>query len=94
MRSMRAGRQFLVVSGLLCMLALCAVSLASAQEVLPFPPTPSASTPGLTMKDSIYRNRVELKHLSSDAPNILIILMDDVGPGRPRPTAGRSTRRL
>jgi arylsulfatase A-like enzyme len=55
---------------------------AGAQEVLPFPPTPSASTAGLTMQDSIYKNRVDPKHLPSDAPNILIILMDDVGPGQ------------
>jgi arylsulfatase A-like enzyme len=55
---------------------------AIAQEVLPFPPTPSASTAGLTMKDSIYKNRVDPKHLPADAPNILIILMDDVGPGQ------------
>jgi arylsulfatase A-like enzyme len=55
---------------------------ASAQEVLPFQPTPSASTPGLTMKDSIYKKRVDAKHLPADAPNILIILMDDVGPGQ------------
>jgi arylsulfatase len=54
----------------------------SAQEVLPFQPTPSASTPGLTMKDSIYKKRVDAKHLPADAPNILIILMDDVGPGQ------------
>jgi arylsulfatase A-like enzyme len=55
---------------------------ASAQEVLPFAPTPSASTAGLTMQDSTYKNRVDQKHLPSDAPNILIILMDDVGPGQ------------
>ncbi len=38
--------------------------MAGAQEVLPFPPTPSASTAGLTMKDSIYKKRVEPKHLA------------------------------
>jgi arylsulfatase A-like enzyme len=54
----------------------------SAQEVLPFAPTPSASTAGLTMQDSIYKNRFALKHLPANAPNILIILMDDVGPGQ------------
>src|SRR5580700_4111274 len=57
-------------------------SPAGAQEVLPFPPTPSASTPGLTMQDSIYKKRVEPQRLPKDAPNILIILMDDVGPGQ------------
>jgi arylsulfatase A-like enzyme len=55
---------------------------ARAQEVLPFAPTPSASTPGLSMLDSIYKKRVDPKHLPADAPNILIILMDDVGPGQ------------
>ena len=82
MRSMRTRIRFSAVSGLLCVLALCAASPASAQEVLPFPPTPSASTPGLTMKDSIYKSRVDAKHLPADAPNILIILMDDVGPAQ------------
>ena len=62
--------------------------VAGAQEVLPFPPTPSASTAGLTMKDSIYKKRVEPKHLAEGAPNILIILMDDVGPGTPSTYGG------
>ncbi len=53
---------------------------AIAQEILPFPPTPSASTPGLTIQDSTYKKRVEPRRLPEDAPNILIILMDDIGP--------------
>ena len=56
---------------------------AGAQEVLPFPPAPSGSKAGLTMEDSTYKKRVEPKHLVKGAPNILIILMDDVGPGTP-----------
>jgi arylsulfatase len=32
--------------------------MAGAQEVLPFPPTPSGSTAGLTMQDSIHKKRV------------------------------------
>ena len=59
--------------------AMFPVSLA-AQEVLPFPPTPSASTPGLTMQDSVYKKRVTPSRLPKDAPNILIIMIDDVGP--------------
>ncbi len=62
--------------------------LANAQEILPFPPTPSASTAGLTMKDSVYKKRVEAKHLPEGAPNILIILIDDVGPGSPSTYGG------
>ena len=61
---------------------------ARAQEVLPFPPAPSASTAGLTMKDSTYKKRVEPKRLAEGAPNILIILMDDVGPGTPSTYGG------
>ena len=52
-------------------LAICMIFAlpVSAQEVLPFAPTPSASTPGLTMKDSICKNRVDAKHLPANAPN-------------------------
>jgi arylsulfatase len=52
-----------------------------AQEILPFPPAPSASKAGLTMEKSTYKKRAEAKHLPEGAPNILIILMDDLGPG-------------
>ncbi|MEQ1892000.1 MAG: arylsulfatase [Planctomycetota bacterium] len=61
---------------------------AVAQEILPFPPTPSASTPGLTLQDSVYKKRVEPRRLPDGAPNILIILMDDVGPGTPSTYGG------
>jgi arylsulfatase A-like enzyme len=57
-------------------------------SVLPFPPTPSASKAGLTMADSVYQKRVEPSHLAEGAPNILIILMDDVGPGTPSTYGG------
>lgn len=55
--------------------------IANAQEILPFPPAPSASQAGLTMQTSTYKKRVEPKHIAADAPNILIILIDDIGPG-------------
>ncbi len=58
------------------------------QEVLPFPPTPSASIAGRTMQDSVYHQRVEPRRLPEDAPNILIVLIDDCGPGLPRPLGG------
>ena len=79
-----------VIAGLVLMIA---PSRAPAQESLPFPPTPSASIAGRSIQESVYQPRVEPKRLPADAPNILIILMDDVGPGRPAPTAARSTRR-
>lgn len=58
------------------------------QEVLPFPPTPSASIAGRTMQDSIYRQRSRPKRLPDDAPNILIILIDDAGPALPAALGG------
>jgi arylsulfatase len=65
-----------------------AISSAMAQESLPFPPTPSASTAGLTMQDSIYKKRVTPPRLQPGAPNVLIILIDDVGPATPATYGG------
>jgi arylsulfatase A-like enzyme len=58
------------------------------QESLPFPPTPSASIAGRTMQESIYKPRVEARRLPPDAPNILIVLIDDAGPGLPSTLGG------
>jgi arylsulfatase len=62
-------------------LSLMTVAAVTAQDVLPFPPTPSGSKAGITIQGSTYKKRVEPRRLPADAPNILIILMDDVGPG-------------
>ncbi len=69
-------------------LAVLLSATTRAQEILPFPPTPSGSTPGLTVQDSIYNKRVEPRHLADGAPNILIILIDDVGPATPSTYGG------
>ncbi len=53
------------------------------QDILPFPPTPSASIAGRTMQESTYGQRVTPRRLSEDAPNILLVLIDDAGPGLP-----------
>jgi hypothetical protein len=58
------------------------------QASLPFPPTPSASIAGRTMQESVYKRRVEPRRLPADAPNILIVLIDDAGPGLPSTLAG------
>jgi arylsulfatase A-like enzyme len=58
------------------------------QDSLPFPPTPSASIAGRTMQESIYRRRVEPRRLPPDSPNILIVLIDDAGPGLPSTLGG------
>src|ERR1700734_1093752 len=60
----------------------------AAQEALPFPPTPSASRAGRTMQESSYENRVQPRRLPEDAPNILILLIDDAGPGLPDTLGG------
>ncbi len=50
-------------------------------SVLPFPPVPTASTAGPTLQESKHVRRAEPNHLPPDAPNILIVLLDDVGFG-------------
>src|SRR4051794_38269268 len=56
---------------------------AGAQDVLPFPTTPSASIAGRTMQESVDHRRVEPRRLPANAPNFLIVLIDDAGPGLP-----------
>jgi arylsulfatase A-like enzyme len=58
------------------------------QDALPFPPTPSASVAGRTMQESVYGQRVTPRRLPEDAPNILIVLIDDAGPGLPTTFGG------
>src|SRR5438034_5551995 len=55
---------------------------AAAQEILPFQPKPSGSTAGRTMQESTYSPLQPLNHLPKDAPNILVVLIDDVGPAQ------------
>ncbi len=62
-----------------------------SQEVLPFAPTPSASIAGRTLAESVYQRRVEPRRLPDDAPNILIVLIDDAGPGLPSTFGGEVT---
>ncbi len=50
-------------------------------SVLPFQPVPTASTAGPTLQESKHVRRAEPNHLPPDAPNILIVLLDDVGFG-------------
>lgn len=59
-----------------------------AQEVLPFPRTPSGSKAGRTMQESVYSPVPQKRHTPAGAPNVLIILMDDTGPGLPSTYGG------
>ncbi|MBP1600829.1 MAG: arylsulfatase [Acidobacteria bacterium] len=65
------------------MAATPAAATTDDGTILPFPPTPSASVAGQTLQESTMKRRVERSHLPKDAPNILIILLDDVGFGLP-----------
>jgi arylsulfatase A-like enzyme len=55
--------------------------IPSDGSMLPFPPIPSASIAAPTLQESTMVRRAEPSHLPADAPNILIILLDDVGFG-------------
>jgi hypothetical protein len=75
-----------LVAACCCFLFLAAIAVANAQtgdgSVLPFPPTPSASVAGPTVQESTMKWRAEPQRLKPGAPNILIVLIDDVGFGQ------------
>lgn len=52
-------------------------------QSLPFPAKPSGSIAGRTMQESVHSPLPAERRLPEDAPNILIILIDDAGPGMP-----------
>ncbi len=45
------------------------------------------------MQESVYKRRVEPRRLPEDAPNILIVLIDDAGPGLPTTFGGEVATR-
>ena len=58
-----------------------AIAVSADGSVLPFPPAPGVSVTGQTLAESKMVRRKEVSHLPQDAPNILVILIDDVGFG-------------
>src|SRR3954467_6960992 len=64
---------------------------AQHAESLPFPRTPSGSIAGRPIADSVYSPLPPQRHLPEDAPNILIVLIDDAGPGLPTTFRGEVT---
>ena len=56
--------------------------------ILPFPQKPSGSIAGRTMQESVYSPKPAPRRLPDDAPNILIVLIDDAGPGLPDALGG------
>ena len=84
------GLRLVLLGILICLqamaLELSAGPAAAAQaddgSILPFPPVPSASIAKPRLQDSVHKRRAQPRHLKSDAPNVLIILLDDVGFGQ------------
>jgi len=52
------------------------------QDVLPFPTPPMGGTVAPTMQESVHKWREKPNHLPEDAPNVLIIMLDDAGFGQ------------
>ena len=78
----------LVLLGILICLQAMALELSAGPavaaqagdgSVLPFPPVPSASVAAPRLQDSKHQRRAQPQHLKPGAPNVLIILLDDVG---------------
>ena len=65
----------------------------SSRRIASVPTHPSASIAGRTMQESVYKRRIEPRRLPEDAPNILIVLIDDAGPGLPTTFGGEVTPR-
>src|SRR5690606_28447356 len=60
--------------------ALCLFSGAVAQERLPFPAAPSGSTAGPTIAESNYAPKPPARRLPAGSPNVVVLMLDDVGP--------------
>ena len=72
-----------LITGFSALMLGAALALpAGAQEILPFAPKPSGSTAGRTMQESTYTPLPVVRHLPKDVPNVLIVLIDDVGPAQ------------
>ena len=56
--------------------------------VLPFGPVGSGSVAGRTLQESTYSPRTLPPRLHADAPNVVIVLIDDAGPGLPSTFGG------
>ena len=68
--------------------ALLLSAPAFAQESLPFPAKPSGSKAGPTIAASNYSPLPARPHLPANAPNIVIIMLDDVGQALPHTFGG------
>lgn len=89
MSRLRSVSKYALVAGAMLVVPMDTAFAQRAQNassadgsVLPFPRATSASIAAPRLQDSKHVRRVEPSHLRKDAPNVLIILMDDVGFGQ------------
>jgi len=66
----------------------CGGESAEPGAVLPFDPPPMGGSIGLTMQQSVHKWREQPSHLPADAPNIVIVMLDDAGFGQPATFGG------
>ncbi len=83
---MRNAMILVVVVGALGLLVGCSNPEPTSQSatdgsVLPFPPTPMAGVAKPRLQDSTMKWPAEPQRLPDDAPNIMIVMLDDVGFG-------------
>ncbi|MCD5348323.1 arylsulfatase [Agromyces sp. H3Y2-19a] len=57
-------------------------------RTLPFAPKASGSIAGRTLGESTYAPLPAERHLGEQAPNVLVVLIDDAGPALPKPLGG------
>ncbi|MFV8817618.1 arylsulfatase [Haliea sp. E17] len=80
-------RKSLIRSAVTFFLSISAGAV-TAQETLPFPTPSMGGKVGLTMQESVHKWRVQPRHIPEDAPNILIVMLDDAGFGQPSTFGG------
>ncbi len=75
-----------LIAGILALIFTPANVLA--QDVLPFPTPPMGGKVGPTMQQSTHKWREQPRRLPENAPNILIVMLDDAGFGQPSTFGG------
>lgn len=71
----------LLSAGTVLVLAATFAPPATAQDVLPFPPVPMDSVAKPRLQDSTMHWPTQPQRLAEDAPNVLIVMLDDTGFG-------------
>ena len=88
MKQSKNIKQMIGKSSLFCLIIVFASVSVVAQDVLPFPTPPMGGKVGPTMQESVHKWREKPNHLPEDAPNIIIVMLDDAGFGHPSTFGG------